>query len=571
MSHNEHLFFFLFLPAPTRATVAPTVPAVGERISKSKIIPDQARALANALKQAVVKPLKKTMMTKKKSLDSNTLVEQQLVHSLSTPTPLIHENSDNLLNEISVDSIESPSPTALTPPPAKPPRHNDESASSSSTDIAAPPPAKPPRHFSLYSQDNDEGLIQQTDNVVKKVLNLVDTFGIVNENDQDMNILRQTSPPSIYIQQASNSIELEQIEKVDRSPNEQTQISSTTDSPVSIQTFDEIESSNATVPFPISLNDFSLTSIEPTTLSEDNDVAPAEIKQLATNLAENIFHDVEKEFEKQEKYTRNLPQSVALTHPSTTQSSSRPLTFVTHDSGLNATKSFSPLIDIVTTKTTPKITTSVTVISPPQPELSSSTTATALHINSDDEDQLNSTSTLMPNSSIASDRSKFLQTSSKESSIDSNDTNPYETMPLQQQTNTGSATPARSLISDYDNLHGSYGSLVDDAQQPQPIQPPATIPENDPSVPTTAASSMSTIYESMDTLPSSSTLTYVTAPSTIHNDNTSESDTTHRRLNSDISDEDLVESFDVETPVLTSGNPLRSSKGRFASHHINNN
>ena len=49
--------------------------AVGERLIKSKIIPDQARALAHALKHAVVKPLKKSMMTKKKSLDITNLNE----------------------------------------------------------------------------------------------------------------------------------------------------------------------------------------------------------------------------------------------------------------------------------------------------------------------------------------------------------------------------------------------------------------------------------------------------------------------------------------------------------------
>jgi hypothetical protein len=51
---------------PTRATTSQSVPPVGERLIKSKIIPDQARALAHALKHAVVKPLKKTMMPKKK-------------------------------------------------------------------------------------------------------------------------------------------------------------------------------------------------------------------------------------------------------------------------------------------------------------------------------------------------------------------------------------------------------------------------------------------------------------------------------------------------------------------------
>ncbi|CAF4462720.1 unnamed protein product, partial [Rotaria magnacalcarata] len=79
-----------------------------------------------------------------------TTYEQQLTQSLlNTPSSVI-DNSDNLINEISADSLESASPVALTPPPAKPPRHNDESPSSSSVEIGSPP-TKPPRHFSLYS------------------------------------------------------------------------------------------------------------------------------------------------------------------------------------------------------------------------------------------------------------------------------------------------------------------------------------------------------------------------------------------------------------------------------------
>jgi hypothetical protein len=594
-----------FLPAPTRAVTVQTVPAVGERLIKSKIIPDQARALAHALKHAVVKPLKKTMMTKKKSLDTNSN-EQIITHSLSNPSPIIIENSDNLLTETSVDSFESTSPIALTPPPAKPPRHNDEADSSSSTEINSPP-AKPPRHFSLYSTDNDEGLIQQTDNVVKKVLNLVDTFGIISANDNDMNILRQTSPPPIYIQQPSNSIELEEQSSEDLQTPEiftvdPARITLNTDSQLITKTIDEPLTIISSSSFPISLNDLSFSPINESIESDNNNnnnSTPFEITQLATNLTENIFQEVEKEFEKQDKLTNlntiinndrqnlleklstnntfrdnapTLPQSVATTHPSPIQSTSRPLMFVSLDSGFNVTKAFSPLLDIVTTKSTPKITTSVTVISPPQPELSSTITTT--NINSDDEEQLNSTSTLVPNSSIASDRSKFLQTSSKESSIDSNDTNPFDNTTLQQQQNTGSATPARSLLSDYDNLHGSYGSLNDDTQQLQSLPPPpapsSTSSETTPSIPTTNASSVSTIYESLDTIPSSSssTSTYVTARSTLNNDNTSGSETATKRINSDISDEDLVESYDIETPILTSVNPFRSSKGRIASHHI---
>jgi len=589
-----------FLPAPTRAVTAQTVPAVGERLIKSKIIPDQARALAHALKHAVVKPLKKTMMTKKKSLDTNSN-EQIITHSLSNPSPIIIENSDNLLTETSVDSLESTSPIALTPPPAKPPRHNDEADSSSSTEINSPP-AKPPRHFSLYSTDNDEGLIQQTDNVVKKVLNLVDTFGILSANDNDMNILRQTSPPPIYIQQPSNSIGLEEQSSEDLQTPEiftvdPARITLNTDSQLITKTIDEPLTITPSSSFPTSLNDLSFSpineSIESDNNNDNNNSTPFEITQLATNLTENIFHEVEKEFEKQDKLTNlntiinndrqnlleklstnntpTLPQSVATTHPSPIQSTSRPLMFVSLDSGFNVTKAFSPLLDIVTKKSTPKITTSVTVISPPQPELSS--TITTANINSDDEEQLNSTSTLVPNSSIASDRSKFLQTSSKESSIDSNDTNPFDNTTLQQQQNAGSATPARSLLSDYDNLHGSYGSLNDDTQQLQSLPPPpapsSTSSETMPSIPTTNASSISTIYESLDTIPSSSsTSTYVTARSTLNNDNTSGSETATKRINSDISDEDLVESYDIETPILTSVNPFRSSKGRIASHHI---
>jgi hypothetical protein len=594
------LFFSIilnFLPAPTRAVTSQAVPAVGERLIKSKIIPDQARALAHALKHAVVKPLKKTMMTKKKSLDTNSM-EQQITH----PSSILIENSDHLLTETSVDSLESTSPIAITPPPAKPPRHNDESASSSSTDINSPP-VKPPRHFSLYSNENDEGLIQQTDNVVKKVLNLVDTFGIVSENDHDMTILRQTSPPPIYIQQPSNSIEFDkQVSEDSQTPEpfivDPVRITLNTDSPLTTNTFDEPLTPTTTLPFPTSLPDLSFSPInESTDITSNEDLTPYEITQLARNLTDNIFQEIEKEFENQDKLTNLdsiinndrenlidklstnntfrdhapiLPQSVATTHPTPSQSTSRPLMFVSLDSGFNINKTLSPLLDIVTTKSTPKITTSVTVISPPQPEISSTTTTA--NINSDDDEQLNSTSTLMPNSSIASDRSKFLQTSSKESSIDSNDTNPYDNTTLHQQQNTGSATPARSLLSDYDNLHGSYGSLNDDTQQisapPPPPPPSSASSEAIPSIPTTNTSSISTIYESLDTIASSSTATYLSARSTFTNDNTSGSETATKRINSDISDEDLVESYEVETPILTSVNPFRSSKGRIASHYL---
>jgi hypothetical protein len=347
-------------------------------------------------------------MTKKKSLDINP-IEQQITHSVSSPSSILIENSEHLLNETSADSFESTSPIAITPPPAKPPRHNDEADSSSSTEINSPP-AKPPRHFSLYSTDNDEGLIQQTDNVVKKVLNLVDTFGILSANDNDMNILRQTSPPPIYIQQPSNSIELEEQSSEDLQTPEiftvdPARITLNTDSQLITKTIDEPLTIISSSSFPISLNDLSFSPINESIESDNNNNNSTlfEITQLATNLTENIFQEVEKEFEKQDKLTNlntiinndrqnlleklstnntfrdnvpTLPQSVPTTHPSPIQSTSRPLMFVSLDSGFNVTKAFSPLLDIVTTKSTPKITTSVTVISPPQPELSSTTTTT---------------------------------------------------------------------------------------------------------------------------------------------------------------------------------------------------
>lgn len=546
------------------------------------------------------------MMTKKKSVDANApeqppppsqQQQQQIVPPLSNLSLIPTENSEALLTEPSPDSYESSSPIAITPPPAKPPRHSEESASSSSTDIHSPP-AKPPRQFSLYSNENEEGLIQQTDNVVKKVLNLVDAFGIISENDTDMTILRQTPPPPIFVQQPSTTSEFEREESQtvptpDACTVESEPFNLDTDSVITTDTFDESPTLNATAPFPTSLPDLVDSPVDE---SMDNppkeESPPYEITELATNLTENIFQEIEKELERQERllirdndqedqfdepptphsFPLDAPpliQSFVTTQSSSSQSTTRPLMFVSHDPTFNVKKPFIPILDIVTTKSIPKITTSVTVISPAEPEVSSTTTkTTTLNLISDDEEQLNSSSTLVPNSSIASDRSKFLQSSSKDSSIDSNDTIPSDHVTHHQQYNTGSATPARSLISDYDNLHGSYGSLNDDNQQPPPPPPSSTSSETVPSTSTTATSSMSTIYESLDTIPSSSTATYVTAMSTLTNNSTSGSETAIERLNSDISDEDLVESYEIETPILTSVNPFRTSKGRIASHHI---
>ncbi|CAF2975896.1 unnamed protein product, partial [Rotaria socialis] len=578
---------------PTRAiSSSQPVSTVGERLTKSKIIPEQARALAHALKHAVVKPLKKSMATKKsKSVDTNTNEQQLTQPLLNTPSSVI-DNSDNLINEISADSLESASPTALTPPPTKPPRHNDESPSSSSIEISSPP-TKPPRHFSLYSNAEDDGLIQQTDNAVKKVLNLVDTFGIIPDNDNDMNILRQISqpsPPTVHIQQLSsvNELDDENLNNITETINTFTvdpkRVILNTESPVITKTIDEPLTINSSSPMPSPSNDHVLSSIDESTemISNDN-FTPIEITQLANSLTDDIFGDVEKEFIKQDKlknlstiinndrqdlleklgtesgtinntFRDNSPtllQSIATTHPAPTQSTTRPLMLVSLDSDFNIAKTITPLLDLMTTKQAPKITTNVTVISPAQPELSS-VLATNTNTNSDDEDHLNSSSTLMPNSSIASDRSKFLQSSSKESSVDSNDTNLSDIAVL-QQLNTGCATPARSLLSDYDNLHGSYGSLDDDTQQPSAF--PTTSSEFIPTIPITTTTSLSTIDESIDSLTSSSTIS-----NKLRTDITTGAESVAQSANSYISDEDLVESYDVETPILAFANPLHLSK-----------
>lgn len=537
------------------------------------------------------------MATKKsKSIDTSPS-EPPVAYVPPSQSPVIVESSDNFLNEISGDSLESASPTALTPPPAKPPRYNDESPSSSPVDIQ-PPPTKPPRQFSLYSTEDDTGLIQQTDTVVKKVLNLVDTFGIISDNDNDMNILRQTlppSPPPIFIQHPPNTDEFDD-ENFDKAPTidtftvDPTRIILNTDSSLATNTLDEPLRMDPASPIFSTSDDYLFSSMnELSDIIPYDSLTPIEITKLANQLTENIFEEAEKEFEKHhllqnldtiisddppniidkldtELKTSNttvcdnipsLPQSIATTHPVSIQSTTRPLMFVSLDSGFNIQKTVSPLVDVATVKPIPKVTTSVTVISPPEPTIPSVTTT---NLNSDDEDQLNSSSTLMPNSSIASDRSKLLQSSSKESSIDSNDTN-LSDIGILQPLNPGSATPARSLLSDYDNLHGSYGSLNDDTQQP-PAFPSVSSELLSPTT-TTTSISLSTIEENVDSLASSSTVI-----NTANNDNTIGIKLGGQRLNSDISDEDLVESHDIETPSLTSLDPFLYSKGRIPLHHI---
>jgi hypothetical protein len=499
------LLFFVYLilfPAPTRVNQTP----VGERFIKSKIIPDQARALANAFKHAIAKPFKNTLV-KKNSFDTN---EQQL--SISNPPSNFIENPDQQLNELSNDSYESTSPIPLTPP-AKPPRHNDESSSSSSIEINSPPPAKPPRHFSLYKKEKNEDLIQQTDAVLKKVLNLVDTFG-TNPNIETFTV-------------------------------QPTRIAMNTDISSRTKTFDNKTDR------PLSI----------TSLPSSDDGVPTEIIQLARDLTDNILQNLGKEFEKhllydklsqleqqqqQQKTSRDNPPSfphpIVTTHITPTHSTTRPLMFVSYDTK----KPVSPLLDIVTIKSKPSFITSVTVSSPPQPVVSSITTIT----NSDDD--LNSTSTLISNSSQTSHRPNLLQTSSKQGSLDSIDNTLYDNTVFQTR-NTGNATPVHSLLSDYDNLHGSYGSLNDDNHPAQIMPPP--LPSSSEKTSSTVSSSTTTIYESLDNYPSLSSSatspTYASAVSTFNTGGT----TTPQRLNSDINDDDFIQSVNID----------RSSQGRICT------
>ncbi|CAF3574539.1 unnamed protein product [Rotaria sordida] len=524
-------------------------PPVSERLIKSKIIPEPARALANALKHAVVRPLKKTI-TKKKSFDGN-LSEQQIihnhppiVHSFSTPSSILIENNDQQLNEISIDSNESTNAIPLTLSPIKPPRLSDESGSSSSIEINSPPPAKPPRHFSLYKNDHENSLIQQTNNVVKKVLNIVDTF------DNDTNILRQSSLNANQSLNCQISNSLKNIETFSVQP---ICIAINTDLSLMTKSIDTSIDKPMTIK---SLPSSSSSSIEQLNSSEKsiNEIIPIEISQLAKDVTENILQEVEKQtkltnlnstinnnqqilFDKltqleheqmNKKSCDNIPlifPSKITTHILPTQTISRPSMFVSLSSSSSSssnttTKTNSPLLDIVTTKAAPLFTTSVRVTSP-STSILSSTSKTITFTN----DELTNTSKLISHSKKISTHTKVLQTNSKQDNLDS-------------------TTLTCSFPSDYDNLHGSSRSLNYDNHQTEILS--STIPSSSEIMSSTTSSSMTTIYESLDNFPSLSSSTtsptYVSAVSTFNTGGT----TTPQHLDFDISDEDLIESFDSE-------------------------
>ncbi|CAF0792217.1 unnamed protein product [Rotaria sp. Silwood1] len=565
-------------PTPTQQLVEQTVqtlddippiranqPPVSERLIKSKIIPEPARALANALKHAVVRPLKKTII-KKKSFDGN-LPEQHItrshppiVHSLSQPSSILIENHDQQLNEISIDSNESTSAITLISP-IKPPRLSDESGSSSSIEVSSPPPAKPPRHFSLYKNDIDDNVIQETNDVVKKVLNIVDTFdNIQQQNNNDTNILRQSL---LNPNQSINCKVSDSLKNIDTFSVQPISIAINTDLPLITKSFDN------NIDKPMTIKSFSLSTKQSNSLEKSiNEIIPIEISQLAKEVTENILQEVEKQTKvtnvdstinnnqqilfdklsqlKQEqtnkKFCDNTPSvfhSKITTHILPTQTTSRPLVFVSLSSSSNPTKTNLPLLDIVTTKPTPLFTTSVTVTSPSTSILSSTTTITNTN------EELNNTSTLISNSNKTSNHTNVLQTNSKPDTVDSNDPTTHDNTIFLPQ-NVGNTTSICSFLSDYDNLRGSNGSLNYDNQQTQIL--PSIIPSSSETMSSTASSSMTTIYQSFDNFPSLSlsssatSPTYVSAVSTFNTGGT----TTPQHLGSDISDEELVESFDSE-------------------------
>lgn len=448
----------MFFPAPTTH--------VGDRFVKSRIIPEQARALANAFKQAVVKPLKKPIF-KKKSFDAARTEPQILssqasvVQSFSSPSSIVIDNSDQPYFETSVDSYESYLP-------GKSARHNDESASSSSIEMPISPPAKPPRHFSVY------------------------------KNEDELTFLRQSTNNQLVQIQTSESLK---------------NIETFTVQPICVAV-------KTNVPLRTELFDYSVSSSSSSSsspITKPVDTSTDQIIQLATNLANRILKDVKNDL------IPTTKPSESIDTPIVSHSTFRPLTFVSCDS---KSSTISPILDIVTVKPTPIFTTSVK-ITRPTTSFISATTKTTVNKNSTND----SNSTSNSNSRLISDRSQLLQTSSQQTSLDSTDPTSYDNT-IFLPTNTGHATPTRSSLSDYDNLHGSYGSLNDDNQTTRTITP---------DLPSSVSSSTTTIYESLDNFPSSSSsATYVTAASTLNTDGRR---TPSQRLNSDITDEDLLESF----------------------------
>lgn len=449
--------------------------------------------------------------------------------------------------------MESTSPTTLSVLPPKPPRISDESASSSSVDVNSPPPAKPPRHFSLYKEDSNQNLIEETNNVVKKVLNIVDTFNHDEQLDDDINVLKQSPVISQKVtRQISDS--LKPIETFSVQP---TSIAIKTDLPLVTKSFENDTSKliTSTTTAESSQEQIVDHNLEKSTYEN----IPIETNQLANELNIIEKHTEIKVYDNQKillekaeiietpcDNTPSFPHSIITTHVLPTQVTKRPLVLVSSSPSSNpatTTKPILPLVDIITKKPTPTFTTSVTVKSSSTPTVSVVKTTTSTDNELDNKSKLISNSNQISNTISA----KLLQTNIQQDITDANnDQQTFENTASLTQ-NTGSTTPARSFVSDYDNLHGSYGSLNDDNQSTPVLPSPLpSLPSSSETMSSTASSSMTTIYESFDNFPSISSSatspTYVSAVSTFNTGGT----TTPQYLGSDASDEEPAVSHHIE-------------------------
>ena len=443
---------------------------------------------------------------------------------------------------------------ALTPPPAKPPRRNDESDSSSSLEMSSMPPAKPPRRFSVYKNHRDDSdLVQQTDTIVKKVLSLVDSFGVLPHDDHDMTVLRERPVDpreSLARRRPDNSIETNPTtDHLSLTKSNHQRDNSLGLPPSLVSTIDQTQSDDRVDVMASKINqyasDLSRTILHRVVDDDDDELLVSQRNTTARTPSTDTPPKAPAEFHahisKTTTYrdnTPSVPPSKVTTHISPAPAPSRPLMFVSLDSETRTHKTIAPLLNITTRGSTPLVTTSVRVISSPPTIVASTTTVTT------SDDDLNSSSTLISSTSSHSKRSVLLQPSHKQDSLDSADLNTSDPFGFVPE-NAGSSTPARSSRSDYDNLRGSYGSLNDDHHQLSRMQAPSL-----PSL----SESTSTLYESLDRCPSSPTSrSYVSAVSTF---NTSRSTTPSRPINSDPSedddDDDLLDSFDLE----------RASQGR---------
>ncbi|CAF5102369.1 unnamed protein product, partial [Rotaria magnacalcarata] len=395
----------------------------------------------------------------------------------------------------------------------------------------------------------NQNLLQEANDAVRKVLSLFDTFNELHQNDDDIIALRRASTTS----QTANRQISDSLKHVESFSVQPSSIAIKTDIPLAMKSFENHTDK------PMAITSFSSSTGQTNLEKSSDETIPIEITQLANDLAENILTTMQQQAEStitmndenilldkltqlETSYdnTSTLSHSLITTHILPTQTTTRPFVFVSSSASSNATKKTSPLIDIVTKNVTPTFRTSVTVKS------SSTSTLASIKTTHNTDDESDNTLASISNSNQTSNTSNLLKTNSKQNSFDSNGLATYDNALFLSQ-NTGNVTPTRSLISDYDNLHGSYGSLNGDNQQMSvlPLVLPG-LPSLSETISSTASSSMTTIYESFDNFPSMSSSatspTYVSAASTFNTGGT----TTPRCLDTDDSDEELAEPYNIE-------------------------